>query len=319
MKKRMLLSLLFTLMLLCSFVLHPLAAGLPSASDDFYVNDFANVLSEETEQHILEINDQLQPETGAQIVVVAVDFLGGLNSEEYGYQLFNQWGIGSKDKNNGVLLLISPGEEKFWVTVGRGLETTLSSGRLSMICDSDVEAYFDDGEYDLFVTAMFDGIAELLADHYNISLSENADVTLPVPGYNDDYYPEEYYYEEPSIVTLIFFFILLLIVVSIIRSWLRAFGPMATHRRRIYTPRIRIPHVYHMPRRTVHRPRPPRPPSSFGGFGGMSGGRPSRPSSFGSSSARRNSSFGGSSRGSSGRAPRSGGGGGSRGGGFGRK
>ena len=318
MKKRAFLSLLSALMLLFCMVLHPLAADIPSPSDDFYVNDFANVLSEETEQHILDVNDKLQPETGAQIVVVAVDFLGGLNSEEYGYRLFNDWGIGSEDKNNGVLLLISPGEEKFWVTVGRGLETTLSSGKLSMICSSTVEAYFDDGEYDLFVTSMFDGIAKLLADHYNISLSGSSGVTLPNPGYNDDYYQEEYFYEEPGIVTLIFFFILLLIVVSIIRSWLRAFGPMATYRRRVYTPRIRIPHVYHTPR-TTHRPPTPRPPSSFGGFGGM-GSRPTgRSSSFGGSSSRRTSSFGGSSRGGSGRAPRSGGGGGSRGGGFGRK
>ena len=81
---------------------------LPSPTQTFYVNDFASILSEETEDHLLQTNDLLEPQTGAQIVTVTVDFLDGLNSEEYAYQLFNDWGIGSKEENNGVLLLLSP-------------------------------------------------------------------------------------------------------------------------------------------------------------------------------------------------------------------
>jgi len=337
MKKRAFLSLMFTLLLTFCVVLHPLATDLPSPSDDFYVNDFANVLSEETEKHILDVNDQLQPETGAQIVVVAVDFLDGLNSEEYSYQLFNEWDIGSEDENNGVLLLISPGEEKYWITVGRGLETTLSSGILSQICNSIVEVHFDNGDYDKFVKIIFDGVAQHLADHYNVSLSGDSNVS-PAPGYDDsydEYYQDVYYEEELTIMDLIILFIILLIIVSILRSWLRAFGPTATYRK-TYIPKTKIHHVpYRTPRNTIHRTPPPPPPSSFGGFGGFGGmgglGRTTRrssspfgsrtsrrtSSSFGSSTRRSSSSFGGSTRRSS--APRSGGGGGSRGGGFGRK
>ena len=316
MKKRISLSLLFTVIMAFCLILTPLAADLPSPSDDFYVNDFANVLSEEAEQHILDINDRLQPETGAQIVVVSVDFLGRLNSEEYCHQLFNQWGIGSSEKNNGVLFMISPGDETFWITVGRGLETTLSSGKLSMICGYEEEEYFDDGDYDRFVTEVFDGVAELLADHYNVSLSGNSG-TVSLPQYNN-YYEQEYESDGSGILTLIFLFIVLLIIVSLLRSWLRAFGPTATYRPRTPTPPPpRVHHIpYHSPKPTIHhRPQSPRPPTSFGG---SSMNIPSSFGGFGStprSSSSSRSSFGGSS----GRAPRSGGGGGSRGGGFGRK
>ena len=326
MKKRIYLSLLIAVLMSFCLIITPCAADLPSPSDDFYVSDSANVLSEETENHILEVNDQLQPETGAQIVVVTVDFLGGLNSEEYAYQLFNAWKIGSSEKNNGVLILIAPGEEKFWITVGRGLETTLSSGQLSLICTAKTETYFDNGDYDRFVTEVFDGVADVLADYYNVSISENSGSSM-VPGYNNNNSPYQDDYpgvRGPSIMTLIFLFILVIVIVSIVRSWLRAFGPTAAYRR----PRTRFYRTYRMPGNTFHH-RPPqhRPPSSFGGMGG---GRINRPSSFGNglggNSARRSSSsFGSSFRrssgfgGSSGRAPRSGGGGGSRGGGFGRK
>ena len=90
-------------------VLPAIAQGTPDVvepTEQFYVADYADVIDEATEQLIVEESAKLCDETGAQVVVVTVDFIGESTIEEYARALFNKWGIGDKDKNNGVLLRI---------------------------------------------------------------------------------------------------------------------------------------------------------------------------------------------------------------------
>ncbi len=81
------------------------ANALVEPTKEFYVNDYADILSEETEQYILEKSVALEQETTVQIVVVTVPDLEGESLEEYATDLFREFGIGDKDKNNGLLLL----------------------------------------------------------------------------------------------------------------------------------------------------------------------------------------------------------------------
>ena len=104
-------------------------------TSDFYVYDGADVLSESTESNIVSKNDILYNASGAQIVVVTVQSTGRMTTEEYAYELANSWGIGSASQNNGVLLLLSIGDEDYQCIQGSGLESllptsTLSRGRL---------------------------------------------------------------------------------------------------------------------------------------------------------------------------------------------
>ena len=64
-----------------------------SPTNDFYVNDYADVLSSETEQYIINTNVNLQEQTGAQVVVVTITSLGGKSIEEYATELFRNFGI----------------------------------------------------------------------------------------------------------------------------------------------------------------------------------------------------------------------------------
>ena len=57
------------------------------------------MLSAQTEEHITQQNESLFRETGAQIAVVAVDFLDGKDIEDYTYDLFNTWGVGSTQRD----------------------------------------------------------------------------------------------------------------------------------------------------------------------------------------------------------------------------
>ena len=92
----------------------PALAVVPDRPENQYVLDQAGVLSEETEQEIISQNQKLFQETGAQIVVVAVDFLDGEEIDDYAYSLFNTWGIGSVERNNGLLLLMAIAEDNYF-------------------------------------------------------------------------------------------------------------------------------------------------------------------------------------------------------------
>ena len=273
---------------------------LPSPTQTFYVNDFTSILSEETEDHLLQTNDLLEPQTGAQIVTVTVDFLDGLNSEEYAYQLFNDWGIGSKEENNGVLLLLSPGEEKYWITVGTGLEKVLSSGTLSKILDENRDDLFSQQQYDRFVTEVFDEIAEILAQHYHVTLDGDA-------GFGQHENSES---DTGNFVEDLLFWIILFAVIGLSLGSTVLRGSIGRRYRRPPYPPV------HMDRRV----RRYGPGPHFGNFGPRPGNFGSRPGAgFGGGANRPVKRPGGGSHSFGGGARRSGGGGRSRGGGAGRR
>lgn len=94
--------------------------------DFHYVWDGANVLSAQTEEHITRKNETLFRETGAQIAVVAVDFLDGKDIEDYTYDLFNTWGVGSTQRDNGFLLVMAIAEENYYLRRAPGWMTPLT-------------------------------------------------------------------------------------------------------------------------------------------------------------------------------------------------
>ena len=306
-------------------------------TEDFYVNDSANVLSDEVEGLIVLNNDKLYAACGAQIVFVTVPTTGTASIEDYAYTLFNSWGIGSSDKNNGILLLMAIDDDDYWLMQGRGLQSALSSGDLDDMLYNDLEPDFAAKDYSAGAEKLFTALFEAVVRVYDLNLtldttlyedyravrSESAYTPSAAPRNNNDS-------EDAAIVLWVVVIVLVIALITIVNSFRR--------RRRVYRggmgmppppPRRRGPTVIFAPR----PPRPPRPPMGhepppppFGGFGSRPSGG-SRPSSFGSSrpsGGSRPSSFGGG-RSSGGSRPsggfgggRSGGGGASRGGGAGR-
>ena len=141
-----------------------------SPKSNFYVNDYADVLSKETENYILNSNIDLQSKTKAQIVVVTVKTLDGKTIEEYATELFREFGIGDKEKNNGVLLLCSTGDRMFRIEVGYGLEGALPDGKTGRIQDQYIIPYLKNNNYDEGIKNGFSAILEEVCKEYNIEI-----------------------------------------------------------------------------------------------------------------------------------------------------
>jgi len=292
-------------------------------TDSFYVADYANVLDQNTEAYIVAQNDILYADTGAQICVVTVDFTGSDDIDDYAYKLFNDWGIGSAEKNNGLLLLLSVGADDYYALQGSGLENYLSSGDLGDILYTSLEPDFAGKNYDAGVRKTFDALYKRISSIYGIPSGQSSTTS---PPYQNEYYyydsPEQYEHFDASfsifgmlsgIIRIFIILVVLIIFISAVagsstRRVYRGFSPFY----RTYYHRPPMHFHYH----TMHRPPfgGPRPP-----FGGSGNGFSPRPGNFSSHSS--NGGF--SSRGGAGRSGfsggRSGGGGSSRGGGAGRR
>lgn len=85
--------------------------------------------------------------TSNQVVVVTLKSLEGYDIRDYGLELGRAWGIGQKDKNNGVLLIITPNERKVSIEVGYGLEGALPDATAKSIIDQEILPYFKEGDY----------------------------------------------------------------------------------------------------------------------------------------------------------------------------
>ena len=152
--KRRYLSLLLAVFLAAAVLCVP-ALAVVDKSDSFYVADYANVLSADTESTIINDNGALEKQcNGAQIVVVTVDYLDGMTSSQYAMKLFNDWGVGSSQYNNGVLILLATQENKYYVQYGLGLNDTSFASEVGGNIGT-FEKYFDAGEYDKAVSSLF--------------------------------------------------------------------------------------------------------------------------------------------------------------------
>ena len=86
-----------------------LAAPKVQVSTTNAVADHADILSDETEQYVNDVSIKLSDACGAQIGVYTLDeLLGSTTMEGFAYDVFNAWGLGSDDLDNGVLLLLAP-------------------------------------------------------------------------------------------------------------------------------------------------------------------------------------------------------------------
>lgn len=166
MKKR-----LFLLVLaLCFLSLPVFAAGLPEATKEFYVYDEEGILSDEAKSDIVRTNESLFEQTGAQVVVCILNHLPEDKTiEEAAVDIFDKWDIGTKGKDNGILLLIAMKDRKFKIEVGYGLEGAIPDMVAKEILD-DMVPYFQDGNYEAGIRVAFSEILSRVEEEYQITV-----------------------------------------------------------------------------------------------------------------------------------------------------
>ena len=288
-----------------------LAAPKISVSDTNAVADHADILSADTEDYINSVSTQLQEACGAQIGVYTLeDMIGNSTMEGVAYEVFNTWGLGDAEQDNGVLLLLAPYEADggdYYIMRGDGLESQLSYSTLNSILQDDLEPNWVKGDYDTGTQRAVSSIANRLCRIYGVSLSDSS------AGANSVSYDRG----GADLMQWILILFAVILVIVLITNLMRPGGWGAPRRRR------RGPIFFVIPPRRPRRPPPPPPPprGGYGGDGGFGapgprpgGSRPGPRAGGGFSSGPRPGGFGGARPSGGFKA----GGGSSRGGGVGR-
>ncbi|MDR0395799.1 MAG: TPM domain-containing protein [Oscillospiraceae bacterium] len=144
--------------------------GGPTEAYQIYVNDFANRVTSADAEAMRKIGMLLEEKTGAQAAAVVVAGLDGMPMDEYAVKLFESWGIGRADDNNGILWLLAIADREYRVEVGLGLQDTLTASRLERIIDPAVD-YFRDGDYSKGMRVAYEGLCEAAAQALGTTLA----------------------------------------------------------------------------------------------------------------------------------------------------
>ncbi|MBS2098775.1 TPM domain-containing protein [Carboxylicivirga linearis] len=121
---------------------------------DRFINDYANLLKEHQIELLENKVKEVEYNTSMQIAIVTVKNLEGMRPSAFTHKLANQWGVGQKYKDNGILIMIKPkySNEKgeVYIAVGTGLESTITNNKAQQIVNSDLipnlkQGYFYEG------------------------------------------------------------------------------------------------------------------------------------------------------------------------------
>jgi len=136
------------------------------------VNDNAQLLSPETVRSLTDMLKSHEEKTGNQIVVLTIPSLEGENIEDYAFRVFNEWKLGQKGKDNGILMVVAPNDRRMRIEVGYGLEGILPDGKVGQIIRNIMAPRFRQGDYDGGIKEGVRAIVELLEGGHLEELEE---------------------------------------------------------------------------------------------------------------------------------------------------
>ncbi|MBM3205764.1 TPM domain-containing protein [Candidatus Shapirobacteria bacterium] len=126
-----------------------------------YVNDWAQLLSGQVKESLEQRLSQFEQESTVEIAVVTITSLGENSIEDYAVRLFEDWQIGKKGKDNGVLLLIALEERELRIEVGYGLEPVLTDSKAGRIIRETITPEFKKGNFE---KGILDGVEEIIGN-----------------------------------------------------------------------------------------------------------------------------------------------------------
>jgi uncharacterized protein len=133
-----------------SFSVQPPVPKMPSG----YVVDLANIIGDNYEMSLKGYLQELEQKTTVQMVILTINDLEGESIFDLSLSIaHDKWKLGQKGKDNGVLLMVSLKDRKYWTQVGYGLEGVLPDSLVGSIGRQYLVPYFKEGDYSKGITA----------------------------------------------------------------------------------------------------------------------------------------------------------------------
>ncbi len=177
------LSLLLSVLILCVLAGCEGDEGYPTATERFFVNDFAEVIDPDDEEAVYSKGVALSGATTAQVVVVTVENLNGEPIEEYALNLGREWGVGTQEADNGIVILLSVEDREVYIAVGYGLEGALPDSKTGRILDTYGMSYFSADDFSAGLASVYGAIVNEVYIEYGLTPEEGYTPISQIPEY----------------------------------------------------------------------------------------------------------------------------------------
>ena len=124
-----------------------------------YVNDFAGIIDAPSQAKLELLFKKLDQEKSAQLAIVTAGTLDGMPIEDFATQLANRWGVGRKDTNDGILILLAKNDHQYRISVGLGLEWVLIYEKCAAL-GKEMVLQLRKGEYGAALLHLANGMAD---------------------------------------------------------------------------------------------------------------------------------------------------------------
>src|SRR3989440_8386754 len=152
------------------------AAEIIPPKPDRYFNDYASVVSKSVALRFNEELAQFERETSDQVVVAVFPKMqSGWDIADYTQRVAQAWGVGQKERRNGVVLFVFVEDRKMFIQVGYGLEGALPDVTAFDITERHIKPRFRAKDYDGGLTVGVDLIRKAIRGEYKGSGKTNAD------------------------------------------------------------------------------------------------------------------------------------------------
>ena len=145
----------------------------PAPNPPKLVNDFTQTLTKDQELALENKLKQFDDSTTTNIVVVIVKTTNGIDIADYALELGRKWGVGQKGNNNGIVLLIAKDDRKLNISVGYGLEKSLSDVTSKQIIDYSITPNFKGDDYYRGIEEGTDAIIQAVKGEYKAPAGYN--------------------------------------------------------------------------------------------------------------------------------------------------
>jgi len=147
---------LLVLIILLLIPLQLLALDVPQLGGR--VNDYARMLSPQAVSRLEQTLASFERDQSTQVVVLTIPSLQGDDIDQFTIRVAEQWKIGQRGKDNGILLILAQAERKVRIEVGRGLQGVLPDITAGRIIRDVMRPHLKDGNFDQGVSAGVDAI-----------------------------------------------------------------------------------------------------------------------------------------------------------------
>src|SRR3989440_3178943 len=132
-----------------------------------YFNDYAGVVSKEAAHRFNEQLAQFERETSDQVVVAVFPKMqSGWDIADYTQRVAQAWGVGQKERRNGVVLFVFVQDRKMFIQVGYGLEGALPDATAFDITEYRIKPHFRSGDYEGGLAEGIDSILKAIRGEY---------------------------------------------------------------------------------------------------------------------------------------------------------